>query len=229
KKNLFGNIGDDVISYQKNPRGESLSELASPPALYLIGSPNAEQLANALKSLLVLMPMSSAPTEREFNGRKIYSIALPGGMAMSGAPQSNSLNYAFSGGYLAISSDAPILEEYLRSSENPGKSLRERPGLAEATQKVSGSGTSLFGYSNEAETMRVFFNLLKKEGSSGSGLSALSMVMDEMDLKDWVDISLLPAYDRISKYFYFSVYSGSATPEGLSFKAYAPVPPELKK
>jgi hypothetical protein len=232
KKNLFGNLGDDFITYQKIPRGDTLQELASPPALYLIGSPNAEQLANALKSLMILMPQPTPPAEREFNGHKIYSIAMSPGMPASDSakPQTNALSYAFSGGYLAISTDTPILEEYLRSSESQGKSLRDTPGLTDATQKVGGSGTSLFGYSNEAETMRVLFNLLKKDNNSADSLlGPLAMIMDDTNLKDWVDISLLPTFDKISKYFYFSVYTGSATPDGLSLKAYAPVPPQLKK
>ena len=45
---------------------------------------------------------------------------------------------------------------------------------------------------------------------------------------DWVDFSLLPDYDQVSKYFYFSVYAGSTTADGLSFKAFAPRPPQMK-
>jgi hypothetical protein len=45
--------------------------------------------------------------------------------------------------------------------------------------------------------------------------------------RDWMDFSLLPDFDPVSKYFYFSVYSGSATADGLSFKAFAPRPPGL--
>ena len=37
------------------------------------------------------------------------------------------MSYAFGGGYLAITSDTSMLEEYLRSSQNQGKSLRETP------------------------------------------------------------------------------------------------------
>jgi hypothetical protein len=38
---------------------------------------------------------------------------------------------------------------------------------------------------------------------------------------------MLPDFDAVSKYFYFSVYSGSTTADGLSFKAFAPRPPGL--
>ena len=45
KKNLFGNLGDDLITYQKNPKGDSLQDLNSAPTLYLLASPNPEQFA----------------------------------------------------------------------------------------------------------------------------------------------------------------------------------------
>ena len=48
-------------------------------------------------------------------------------------------------------------------------------------------------------------------------------------LKDWLDFSLLPSFDRVAKYFYFTVYGGSATAEGISFKVFAPTAPALRE
>src|SRR5205807_9286573 len=53
RKNLIGNLGDDMISYEKAARGNSPEQLQSPPSLFLLGSPHAEQLTAALKSVLV--------------------------------------------------------------------------------------------------------------------------------------------------------------------------------
>ena len=148
---------------------------------------------------------------------------------------SRTLNYAASSGYVAFSTDASILEEYLRSSDSQAKTLRETPGLLEAAQKVTSSGTSLFGFENQAETMRTALELLKKGANSDSspntlnalpGASAVSGI--RKDLKQWVDFSLLPSYEKLAKYFHFSVYAGSATVDGLTVKVYAPVPPGLK-
>ena len=50
RRELIGNLGDDIIGYEKNPRGNTLAELNSPPSVYLIGSPNADKLAAALKT-----------------------------------------------------------------------------------------------------------------------------------------------------------------------------------
>jgi len=233
-KNLFGNLGDDMISYSKSPRGTTLAELSSPPSIFLLGSPNAEQLAGALKSIFMLYsPGGAATKEREFLGHKINSIPLPATPGSADATP-RSLSYVSSGGYLAISMDNALLEEYLRSSESHAKSLRDTPGLSEAMQKVAGSGTSLFGYSNESESMRVLFEALKKDSAGADPLApltpmAMAMGMGDVKIKDWIDLSLLPTFDKVSKYFYFSVYAGSANADGLTFKAFAPVPPQLNK
>ena len=234
KKNLLGNLGDDFITYQKAPKTATFEDMASAPSLILIGSPNPEQLGNAIK--LVASSFYQPPTEREFLGHKICTFALGGARPAAGQPAvNNSLSYTFNNGYIAISSDNGILEEFLRSGTAGAKSLRDAPGLADAAQKVGGSGTSLFGYSNENENMRVFLEALKKSSSGADPLSKFTtlamlagMNSSQPKLSDWIDVSLLPPFSQVSKYFYFSVYAGQATPEGLYFKAFAPTPPGLK-
>ncbi|MDB6022410.1 MAG: hypothetical protein JWQ04_2267 [Pedosphaera sp.] len=236
-KALFGNLGDDIITYQKNPRGAAPEELNSPPSIFLMSSPNPEQLANALKNVFALYAQQAgAPTERELLGHKIYSIALPSAPATPNAPPApaRSLSYTCSGGYMAISTDPAMLEEYLRSTESQAKTLREAPGLTDAMQKVGGTGTSLFGYSNESEGMRVNFETMKKDPASADPLNGfapiiLAMGFGDLNSKDWFDVSLLPPFEKVSKYFYFTVYGGSSTADSINFKAFAPTPPQLKK
>jgi hypothetical protein len=244
KKNLIGNLGDDLISYEKVPTGKSAAELRSPPSVVLLGSPNAESLAAALKSILVYSGQQPGvtPEEREFLGRKIYSVSLKGLMmplgAGSGPATPRTLNYAASGGYVAFSSEPALIEEYLRSSEGVRASLREKPGLAEAAQKVIGPRSSLFGYENQVETTRAMVEQLRKNAgpaapsasSTAANLlpSGLNVPATVQSFKDLMDFSLLPSFDSIAKYFHFSVYGGSANVDGLSLKVFAPVPPGIK-
>jgi hypothetical protein len=243
KKSLIGNLGDDMISFEKVPRGAMPAQLQSPPSLFLIGSANAEQLALGLKSLLVYLPDQQSQQEREFLGRKIYSVALPpvtltGTTRTPGSTSRLTLSYAASRSYLAMSTDASILEEYLRSSGTQGKSLREIPGLTEATPKVIGPGSSLFGYENGLETTRASFEAWRKNPnaapSSGGSItvnllpSATELFGASQDFSAGIDFSLLPPFDAVSKYFYFSVYGWSATDDGFTFKWFAPVPPALR-
>jgi hypothetical protein len=236
RKSLIGNLGDDIITYQKAAKAGAAPN--SGASLFLLGSPKPEDLAAALKTVFTLFsPAAASPTEREFLGRKIFSMPAPSlpipvmGAGKASGPRT--LNYCASGGYVALSSDVSILEEFLRSSESQAKALRETPGLTDASQKVIGTGTGLFGYENQAETMRVLFEALRKGSATNLGglnplTGALGIASPDKNIKDWMDFSLLPPYERIAKYFYFTVYSGSSTVDGLTFKMFAPVPPGLR-
>jgi hypothetical protein len=234
RESLLANLGDDLITYEKTPRRQTLADLQSAPALALIQSPKAEQMAAALRALSSLMPQQGAKLkEREFLGRKVYSLPLPSGPR---GPKTGerSLHFAASGGYVALSSDVAMLEEYLRGS--PGKSLREQPGLAEAAQRAGGMDTGLFGYENQAETMRAMLEILKKESGTLANLFSgtpfaerLGMGENSTQFKDWVDFSLLPPFDKIAKYFHLEVWTGTANAEGLAFKAYTPFSPEFRR
>jgi hypothetical protein len=235
---LIANLGDDLISYEKAPRKQTLDALNSPPSLFLVGSPKPQELASAMRALSGLLPQQSAKVrEREFLGRTIYSVGLPNMQGRRGAPQAERLlHYAASGGYVAISTDPAMLEEYLRSNVGQTKPLSETPGLSEAAQKVGGMNTGLFGYENQRETTRAAVEILKKESGSLANLISASPFAGRLGLnenpnafKDWVDFSLLPPFDQIAKYFTFSVWAGSFNANGLTVSVFNPTPPQMKK
>jgi len=240
RKDLVGNLGDDIISYEKTPRGNSAAELNSPPSLLLIGSPNADKLVTSLKGVLVILsPDATKPQEREFLGRRIFSIKMPQlPMTVSSTSAPRILHYAASSGYIAFSTDVSLLEEYLRAGEGQNKALRETPGLTEAAQKVGGQNRGLFAYENQSETMRISFEALRKNagGPTNSSSSAFNPLTSSIPFagpaksyKDWMDYSLLPSFDKVAKYFHYTVYAGSTTVDGMTFKFFWPTPPELKK
>jgi hypothetical protein len=193
-------------------------------------------LAVALKRLFVIFPQGDAPAEREFLGRKIFSVPVPPvPFPISDAPRSRiprMLNCAASSSYVAMSTDTALLEEYLRSSESQAKPLREKRGLLEAAQKVGGMGTGLFGYENNADAIRAAFDAVKNDpGASTNGIGPSlfpglpGITGPEKNLRAWMDFSLLPAFDKIAQYFYFDVYAGSANVDGLTLKVFSPIPP----
>ena len=224
RKSLIANLGDDFISYQKAPAGNAPEDLNNAPSLFLFGAANADQAALALKNVVSLIYRQPNPPEpRDFLGRKIYTIPLPGrSLPGASAPLARSLYCAASGGYVALTSDVSMLEEYLRSDAGRARPLRETAGLADAAQHVGGAGNGLFGYQNQRETMRAAFSLLKNSAANDT-----AMILFPKSVRDWMDFSLLPDYDRVAKYFYFSVYGGGAMADGLSFKAFAPRPPQM--
>jgi hypothetical protein len=243
RKALVGNLGDDFIILQKGPRSSSLIDLNSPPTLFLIGSPNPDQLVQGMKAGTGLVPMAGGEPdlkEREFLGRKIYSLALPtllgGNEARPKASAARQFNFAAGGGYAGMSTDAAFLEEFLRSTESNAKPLRELAGLAEAAQKVGGMGTGGFGYQNQVEVFRTWLESSQREGAAIDKLLSLAPLArgkaispdEKRTMKEGLDISLLPPFDSIAKYFHFVVYSLGASEDGLSWKLFAPMPPKLR-
>ena len=237
RKSLIANLGDDLIIYEKKPKASTLAAMDKPPTLYLLNSPRAEQMAAAVKSLTAFLPQPSRFKEREFLGRKVFSVTIPATPsdqpAAGGArPEERVLSYAASGSYVAFSTDTALLEEYLRAAD--ARPLRELPGLAQAAEKVGGMGTGLFGFENQQESMRVTFEALKKEAASiddllsGSRIAGKLAGDEDKKFKGWFDFSLLPEFDRVAKYFHIAVWSGSVTTDGISFRWFSPAPPAAR-
>ena len=220
---LFGNLKDDLIMYQKPAAGSSLAELADPPTLFLVAVASPEGMINAIKTLTSMgNPDDSATAPRDFLGRKIYSIALKPARTAGDAAQSRTLHLSASNGYLALSTDEAILEEFLRSTDGQTKPLRDNAALLSAMQQLGGAGGGVFGYENQRETMRATFKALKNLSATDSTVSLLPPAV-----REWLDFSLLPDYDTVSKYFYISTFAGNANSEGITFKVFAPRPPTL--
>jgi hypothetical protein len=165
--------------------------------------------------------------EREFLGRKISTLNLG----------TNGINMVANGGYVAITQENAVLDEYLRSGEAPPKPLRDLPGLAEAAQRVGGFNSGWwFSFENEAETMRMSIEQEKNRAKDdtekrhiqigvgvGSGTETATRV-----LPVFLDYNSLPPFERIAKFFYYSLFSAASKPEGVSVKMSIPTPPALK-
>lgn len=238
RKSLIQNLGDDIITVEKAPRRQTIDDLNENPSLTLISSARPEQLASSIRALTALMPAQASKfKEREFLGRKVYALGLPAGMSAGGGkPVERTLHYSASGGYVALTTEISLLEEYLRSSDGAGKALRDTPGLADAAQKIGGMGTGFFSFENQRETTRAQFETLKKESGTLANLFTSSPLAGRFGMagntdkfKDWVDFSLLPPFEQISKYFYQAVTTAAVTPQGFSIKMLTVNSPELKK
>jgi hypothetical protein len=75
--------------------------------------------------------------------------------------------------------------------------------------------------------MRATFQGLKESAANPAAKALESESTLFGQLYKSANFSLLPDYDTVSKYFYFSVFGGRATADGLSFKFFAPRPPGL--
>jgi hypothetical protein len=178
------------------------------------------------------------PSTREFLGTTIHSFELPN-PAMEYDPQATArkLSLAVSRGYVAVTSDDAILEEFLRSADNPVKPLRQLPGLMESAETVAGPGNSLFSFEDQRQVMRLQLEVMRHLATNSTPelqdpmtpiTESLGVGMPRTGWTEWFDFSLLPPFDQIEKYFYHTVYGGGGSAEGLTLKVFSPTPPELK-
>jgi len=67
---------------------------------------------------------------------------------------------------------------------------------------------------------------LKQSANQASGAQQMVPFLPK-STTDWIDFSLLPDYDQVSKYFYLKVFTGATTPDGITFQGFSPRPPQL--
>lgn len=239
KQSLIGSLGNDLISFEKAPRATTPTDLSSPATLFLLGALDPERWIQGIKMVASLLPPPlNTLSERQFLGRTIYSAAFAPATGLGADPRREpKLHLAASRGYVALTDDAAMLEDYLRSGEHPPPSLKDDPALNQAAQHVGGMNTGLFGFENTAATLRATWEAARANPKQAdqmpwpwpSGLGLLRLGGADEAQGPWADVSLLPAFDQVAKYFYFTVFAGASTPEGFAFKVFAPVSPKLRE
>lgn len=241
KRNFIMNLGDDLMAYQKAPKSLEPKDLVNQPSLHLVGSPDADKLLATLRMVVSILPepLSSTPLQdREFLGRRIYSLTIPD-MTGGGTGGGAQFHFAASGGYLLLANEPAILEEYLRSSEVKPKPLSQLPGLAEAIQGVGGAAAGLFGFEHDAEQLKpfwqalrtrkgLFLDLASAQNPAVEGLLGGNREEIENTVASWADFSLLPEFEKVAKYFHFSAYAGRISSAGYTLRTFSPRPPALK-
>lgn len=235
RESFFGNLGDDLVTIGLPPRSSELQDLASPPALTLLGSPDPDALAHALIVVTrLILSGGNALSERKFQGRTIYSFTIPG-LPIQGAARGGvgaDFCMAADGDYLVFSMDERTLEDYLRGPSPSQRSLRSVPGLSQAVQALGSEKLTFFHYDNAVDLVRRFWELgrensdLLSEGFAAGGLGGSQSPFDGFG--DLADFSALPPFDRVAKYFHFSVGGGSSDAQFLNYRFFRPTPPQLR-
>ena len=222
KKSFVSNLGDDLITFQKSPKEKSLAALQDAPSLTLVGSPDAAQLAEGLRAAGSLLPtVGDGNKERDFNGHRIYGVKMPG---KEGGDDGKLLEFSAGNGYLAISTDAAILEQFLRSGDSEGKSLKDNASLISAAEKVGGTGTGLFGFQDAKEGTRIWWEVLRQGDGLDELMGVTSSGNSDKKVGSWVDFKLLPPFEDVSKYLGLSVFSGKWESSGFNLLGFWPTP-----
>jgi hypothetical protein len=236
RQRLLARLGDDVVIYDRLPRGGAAREDETAPSVVVVGARNPEQTVMAVKAIADFLPPETTRfKEREFLGRTIYAVTLPRTLADGSVVPGTAWSYAAGGNGMAFSSEAAFVEDYLRQVAGAPAPLRERPGLAEAAQKVGGLNTGFFSYANTAESARAFFESARKDSFNAAAIVGSMQVGSWLGLNRqngflaWGDLGVLPAYERVARYFYLNVSTLNQDAEGYSYRFFAPTPPGLRK
>jgi hypothetical protein len=229
RRELFGNLGDDIIVMERAPSEQTLAAVGSPPTLILLGSPAPDRVAAALKALAGLLPPPlNELREREVAGRRFYELHLPPSDTEQGSVPM--LGFVGGEGYLALSTEQDLLEEFAAGKPlAPGNRLSDLPALSESAAKVGGMANGLFGYENDRLTAQTMLEALRNESGLIEQMLQMSPLGAQLEeegqtLRDWVDFSQLPSFDRVKQHFDFSVYGVAVRPEGVSYRVFTPKP-----
>ena len=232
---LLSKLSDDIITFEVPSRPASRAVDAASSSMWLVGTRNAELTAFHLRSLASLLPPEVARyKERAFLGRTLYSFAVPQSLGGDEPQAVVTLHYAPRGDYVALTTDAGLLEEFLRGTAQQA-SLAESAGLAEAAQRVGGLSTGFFTYENDSLSAQSMFEAGKADSLNASVLLETLELGRKLGLGrergflNWLDSSVLPPYSRVAKYFHFDVTTLAVTPEGYTVRHFAPTPPLLRK
>jgi len=233
KKSFLKNFGDDIMMFQMPAKGLSLNDLGSGPMVALVKSPDPAGLIEGIGAVPGILPppLNEAVLEpRKIGEHTAHSFGvmeLPD--PSTGELVASEVLFTVKDGYLAISTDADLLQGLLDGKAQEPLAKRQR--LASAAAVVGGTDSGLFGYQNDramigsvmetfranADQFEMIFSMIPMEG------------LDEISLDAWLDFSLLPKGDAVAKYFDITVYSGAKDARGFTLKMFSPRPPGLKR
>ncbi len=231
QESFFDTLGSDFIRIQVAPRGKSLGEQISPPSFFFVESKKPAATLAAVVTLLGVAGLE--PKTHEAEGRRIHSYLLPG------RPEAarSSLHFTSTGSYVVAATDEVLLEGFLRGEAHASrKPLRDLPGLDAAVSRVGGYRTGWLGISQDRVVARSLFGFLREHPDALESLPIKNgLKFTRLDPKgeglplDWVDFKLLPAFERVEKYFTHTVYSVGADEAGISLRVLTPAPSAPKE
>ncbi len=237
---------DDVdFDFQKgiiDPLGDDWMSITVPfgaprtfGKLLLIGSPRAQELLHGLQLvasptfLATFFPPDTAPPKRilhSVHGHPVTSIELPPMPWRDGA--TGAVHFASRDGYVAFSSKSETLAAFLAT--NPPPALATSPGFREAANHAGGTAGGYFAVADERQAAAQAFEELTRSPlalSEHLPWIAISPTTTRFitGIERWMDVSLLPPFEKVAPHFGIRITSGKSTSEGFEFTTFRPAPP----
>lgn len=215
RREVVEKLGDDWVYWQVTPREQGWDGLEQAPSLLLVGSGHSEALAASLAKVLAGAALrSEAMTEREFLGRKLYSVVLP--WAVRSADPSGAaprLHFGASERYVGFAFEPGLLEDWLRSLDTSGASAAWQGGWREALAEIRG-GRGCVGYEDYAAVLQHVLQAARADPENlhqalipGPLGFRIHLHSDPERLRRWVDPQALPPWEAVARYVGFGLLS----------------------
>lgn len=233
QKEIIQAFGPGIMSVSSYPKPYAPD---NERAVMMLGSRNPEGMIRALRTLL--RPSAESPSmleEREYMGRSVYRVEMPiPPVVREGqeAPETPEICMTALPGWLVVAGDSESLEAMIRSLEGAEEPLALSDGYRQALGMLP-SPQGYLEYTNLRTAVEYLVTLGSKAEEILSPLPAdarfpLPSGKGEMDVRDligWLD--LLPAPERVARYFGVTVTAGETTPDGTLFRSMSPRPAGL--
>jgi hypothetical protein len=227
RTNLTTSIGD-TLCYWQQPGTNSQDGLEK---ILVFSSRSPEELAYTLKSMLVLVSAEAEkPQERDFQGRKVFSVALPPAnlAGLFTIPKNTTLHYAYTTQYVAIATGPNILEEFLSRSAKPSPGLAERETITRGVATLMPS-PALLHYQNDGTVLRKnwpivqgnpehLFELLLPEPLP----VLLRPLLSQKAVGEILRAGTIPPFSEIERGFSFHLNAAGFEADELLFQTFLP-------
>jgi hypothetical protein len=225
RADLLRLIGDDLIACEFSPAMKPPAPLYALPSVVLVASPNPEQLATTVAKTLISLPFTPQTVETQQVGNLgVYSLRVPGTGTNEIPPVT--LQWGPWSNWLAFSTRTGLLE---RLRPTAGARLVDAPGLEEATREVGGSEHGVFGYTDVRQLVGFTWTRFKQNPNNldrwidRSGLETF-FPENAKEWRNWVDVTLLPPFESVERWFGFTVLNQVLTDDGIALRFLTPTP-----
>ena len=174
KKDIIDHLDGKIHILQSEAKD---SDDDAPPTPQVLAAFGLKDPAKIKKTLAAAAKSAASNLEtREFNGETIYEIFTPN--------SDQSVSIAVTEGQLIITNDTPLLEGVMRG-QSGGRAALIDSSEYKRISKYFPSKTSMVSFQRSEAQFKTYYNLLRKSDN----------------FIDGIDVSKLPPFEAISKYF----------------------------
>ena len=140
------------------------------------------------------------------------------------------LHFAPAGRHVAISTDAEVLEDYLRGKASGEAALSQNVAFDRALKTLGSSDGGYLHYQNPIASTRLYYEQARKDPqkllsqwTDRTASGAISNTFLEV-----FDFKKLPPFDAVESYLTFTLTGNISDQKALKLRSIAPNPPALK-